>query len=669
MKSPSSNRSESKRRLPFFHELLEDEERRGGGGGGGSGPASRRSRPSRRPSAAPTTPFSRATGNNAVVVKILSYGAGAKSARNVLEYQAKEERALDQDGREVTSIQDALEQWQRDFTERQGSKDVVLLNYELPTTDRETVTKALDDLARDGIIQDDDTKRTYAYSIGPGVKGQTRLSLAIVLAHEKSDRADRGTDNQASPTIDTIRALDLRISSRLKGQGIEPVSRYPAKFASGQKGLTATLHAMQRQDNEVTLSTHSHLQQRENKTPIYKNGDQRRSITTANHKELTTEGRTVGVLLQSRQPRDFMHLLLSGPANVDRAKFVEAAGEFLRTQFHGHRYAYAVHNRNEMDKHPHVHAIVSLKGPGKTRLNPNIRDFTEWRERFADKARARGLAIDHQRRLERAGPPPVKRWEWEMFRRLGAYSPPNVMTKVMSKIRDKPTAPKLPAGLDRFNMTKNSLNRVLDMLDTIAKDRTQPSTARELTRDLAVGLRREYQRLETAVSQGRDPALEKGDTHMLRNSPITASQAKTAKDAVAATAATFAKAITNPADRALFESATQIIGKVVNLQLDARAAKGKERDNDKATNATSTKSAAGRDPVLEKGEIDRTSSNRTVDESRIAQANQGRAADDRSERGRDKGKEREQQKQTDRELPTRVVLTPPKDRDRGDRSR
>jgi len=600
----------------------------------------------------------------------LSYGAGAGSARNVLEYQAKEERAIDQDGREVVSIKDALAQWERDFTTREGSKDILLLTYELPNTDRETVARALDDLARDGILQDGDTQRSYAYNVGPGVKGQTRLQLAIVLAHEKSDRADRTTDNHIPASIETVRAIDERVGVHLEGQGIAPLSRYPAKFASGPKGFNATLHAMQRQDSAVTLSTHAHLVERGNRTPIYKRTGDRRSITTTDHKDLTREGRTVGVLLQSRQPRDFMHLLLSGPANVDRDKFIEAAGDFLGTQFHGHRYAFAVHNRHDLTKHPHVHAIVSLKGPGRTRLNPNIRDFTEWRERFADKARDRGLTIDHQKRLDRASPPPVKRWEWEMFRRMGAYTPPNVMTKVMNKIRDTPTAPTMQAGIDRFNTSKNALGRVIDMLDMIGKDRSQPSTARELSRDLSIGLRREYRRLEDAVSHGEQPSHEKGEIHMLRNTPLTSNQAKTAMDAIASSAAAVAKAIANPTERAIFESAARVVDKVVKLQLDSRVAKGKDRNDGKTSNATSTKSAAGRDAVLEKGEVDRTASNRSVDVSRIAQANQGRAAvDARQERGRDRAKEREQERQPEREIPSRVVLTPPKDRDRGDRSR
>lgn len=257
-----------------------------------------------------------------------------------------------------------------------------------------------------------------------------------------------------------------------------------------------------------------------------------------------------------------------------------------------------------------------------------------------------------------------------MFRRMGAYTPPNVMTRVMNKIRDTPTAPTLQAGIDRFNTSKDALSRVIDMLDTIGKDRSQPSTARELTKDLTIGLRREYRRLEDAVTHGEPPSHGKGEIHMLRNTPITPNQAKTAMDAIATSAAAVAKAITNPAERAIFESATLVIDKVVKLQLDSRIAKGKERNNDKGSSATSTKSAAGRDAVLEKGEIDRTSTNRSADVSRIAQANQGRAAvDDRNERGRDRGKEREQEKQTERQIPSRVVLTPPKDRDRGDRSR
>jgi hypothetical protein len=502
--------------------------------------------------------------------------------------------------------------------------------------------------------------------VSAGVNGQTRLHLALVIAHEKKSRVDRSSDNRIPAELDDIHAIVARLDSALRKEGINPISRYPVDFASGPKGLTATLHAMQREGAEVTLSTKSHIQKREGKSGIYERSDERREIRTKDHKEITTEGKTVAALMQTRQPRDFMHLLLSGPANVDRDQFILAGRDFLKEQFAGHRYAYAVHNRHDMEKHPHLHVIVSLRNAGGKMINPNIRDFTEWRLRFADKARDRSIAIDRQKRVERAGPPPVKRWEWEMFRRMGATAPSNVIDKVMSKVRDKPTAPKLEMAREKFDQTKRSINRVIDMLEGLAKDKTAPSTARELSQDLSVGLRREYNRLEAAIREGRDPAQEKGQDHMLRSTPISTGQAKAAKEALAQTAISVAAKIANPADRIIFEQATKVIGKVVGLQLDARAAKEKDRgqDNRKST-SLETKSAAGRDHVAEQGTLNKTSNDRTIDAARIASANTSRDVreNDHEERGRNRQKEQ----QRDREVAKTIKLRPPQEKDR-DRS-
>ncbi|MFA1676909.1 relaxase/mobilization nuclease domain-containing protein [Rhizobium mongolense] len=671
MNDLSKSRSGSKpegRRLPTYFELIKDEQRRRGGGGGGGGGKSQ-SVNMRAPLAGgnTATALSRATGNNAVVVKVLSYGAGSDSARNVLAYQSKEEKARDQDGREVSDLNAAVREWEREFANRKGSKDIVRFSYELEHADREKVERALDALAGEGFRDAGDTDRTYAFSVSPGVKGQTRLQLALVIAHEKINRGDRTSQNRIPAEIDDIHAIDTRLDRALRSEGINPVSRYPVDFASGPKGLTATLHAMQRDGAEVTLSTKTHIKQRPGKSGIYERGEDRRTVTTKDHKEITTEGKTVAALMQTRQPRDFMHLLLSGPANVDRDQFVMAGRDFLKEQFAGHRYAYAVHNRNDMEKHPHLHVIVSLRNASGKMLNPNIRDFTEWRVRFADKARERGIAIDRQKRVERAGPPPVKRWEWEMFRRMGATAPSNVIEKVLSKVHDKPTAPKLEAAREKFDQTKSSINRVIDMLEGIAKDKAAPSTARELSQDLSVGLRREYNRLEIAIREGRDPTSEKGQEHMLRSTPISAGQAAAAKETLAKTAINVASKIANPADRVIFEQATKIIGKVVGLQLDSRVDKEKDRgqgaqDNRKST-ALETKSAAGRDHVAEQGIITKTSNNRAVDAARIASSNERDTRDgDREERGRDKQKER------DRDNSKTIKLRPPQTKDR-DRSR
>ncbi|MEN0117790.1 MAG: relaxase/mobilization nuclease domain-containing protein [Agrobacterium cavarae] len=669
-RSRSRSRPEG-RRLPSYFELIEDELRRCGGGGGGgkkAAPSAKAGILSVARSAGAGTAFSRASGNNAVVVKVLSYGAGAASARNVLAYQSKEEKARDQDGREVTDLSAAVQSWERQFGNRKGSKDVLRLTYELEPTDREDVARALRALASEGFRDVGDTDRTYAFSVSEGVKGHSRLSLVLVIAHEKRDRADRCGHNRIPAEINHVHAIDTRVDKALRIEGIAPISRYPAEFSSGPKGFMAALHAMQRGGAEVTLSTKTHIEERPGKSGRYHQSAVRRESTTSDHKQLTAEGKIVGVLMQTRQPRDFMHLLLSGPADVDRDQFILAGRDFLREQFSGHRYAYAVHNRNDLDKHPHLHVIVGLRNSSGKMLNPNIRDFTEWRTRFAEKARERGIAIDRQKRVERAGPPPVKRWEWEMFRRMGATAPTNVVEKVISKLRDTPTVPKLQDARKRFDQTQRSVGRVIQMLEGIAKDRRAPSTARELSHDLSVGLQREFRRLETAVREGRDPTRVKGEENMLRSTPISAAQAKAAKETLATTAISVAAKILNPSDRLLFEQATNVISKVVGLQLDSRVSKNRDRADvgnaKRSSDSLETKSAAGRDPVAEHGIFNNSSVVRSVDLSYVVLSNveRGQTDSDRTDRQREKSQQR------DREMTKSIKLHPPRENDR-DRSR
>ncbi len=672
MSEPSRTRSRSRpegRRLPGYFELIDDELRRHGGGGGGGKRSTfaKGKHPSAKHPGAGSA-LSRAAGNNAVVVKVLSYGAGASAARNVLSYQGKEEKAHDQDGREVSDLNEAVRSWEREFGGRKGSNDVLRLTYELEKTSRDDIARAIRSLADDGFHRAGDTDRTYAFSVSEGVKGQTRLHFALVIAHEKRDRSDRSSHNRIPGEIDSAHEIDARLHDALQRESITPISRYPAEFSSGPKSLTATLHAMQRRGAEVTLSTTTRIEERPGRSGRYLHDGERREVTTSDHKQLTTEGKIVGALMQTRQPRDFMHLLLSGPASVDRDQLIHAGRDFLKEQFAGHRYAYAVHNRHDLEKHPHLHVMVALRNAGGKTLNPNIRDFTEWRLRFADKARERGIPIDRQKRIERAGPPPVKRWEWEMFRRMGATAPSNVVDKVMAKVRDAPTAPKLEDAKKRLEQSRRSVGLVIKMLDGIAKDRSAPSTARELSQDLSIGLQREYRRLEIAVHEGRDPTREKGEENMLRSTPISAAQAQTAKETLATSALNLASKIDNPADRLVFEQATKIIGKVVGLQLDSRVAKNRDRaetrQGNRASDSLETKSAAGRDHVAEQGIVNKSSNNRTVDQSRVARSN---AEHERPEAERS-DREREKARQRTRETQKSIKLRPPQDKDR-DRSR
>lgn len=137
---------------------------------------------------------------------------------------------------------------------------------------------------------------------------------------------------------------------------------------------------------------------------------------------------------------------------------------------------------------------------------------------------------------------------------------------------------------------------------------------------------------------------------MLRSTPISATQAKTAKDTLASTAVKVAAKITDPSDRLIFQQATKIIGKVVGLQLDARVAKERHRNAPGQSSALNTKSSAGRDHVTEIGTLNKTSNDRSVDASRIARSNT--IDQDRSTR-------------KDGNIAKSTKLRPPKDRDDG----
>ncbi|TCU08366.1 hypothetical protein [Rhizobium sullae] len=155
---------------------------------------------------------------------------------------------------------------------------------------------------------------------------------------------------------------------------------------------------------------------------------------------------------------------------------------------------------------------------------------------------------------------------------------------------------------------------------------------------------------------------------MLRSTPISAAQAKAAKETLANTALTVAAKIANPSDRLIFEQATKIIGKVVGLQLDSRVAKNRDRTESgrdkRSSDSLETKSAAGRDHIAEQGIVNKSSNNRSADASRIARSNAEHAGPetDRSVR------EPQKSQQRDREIPKSIKLRPPQEKDR-DRTR
>lgn len=89
-------------------------------------------------------------------------------------------------------------------------------------------------------------KRPLPSPASPEQRAAHRFGMATVMAHEKQNRVDEGKVSRLNPPLGIVHRIDRSIDGFLREEGIEPVSRYQAKFASGRKGLSATLHAMTR---------------------------------------------------------------------------------------------------------------------------------------------------------------------------------------------------------------------------------------------------------------------------------------------------------------------------------------------------------------------------------------------------------------------------------------
>ncbi len=87
-----------------------------------------------------------------------------------------------------------------------------------------------------------------------------------------------------------------------------------------------------------------------------------------------------------------MHVVVSVPAGSDREKTVDAAREFFREMFtENHEYAFAAHDETD---HFHIHLLVKLCGRDGKQMRMTRKDPDLWRQKFAAKAREKGLRVD-----------------------------------------------------------------------------------------------------------------------------------------------------------------------------------------------------------------------------------------------------------------------------------
>lgn len=92
-------------------------------------------------------------------------------------------------------------------------------------------------------------------------------------------------------------------------------------------------------------------------------------------------------------------IILSMPAGTDPRRLHDAARAFARDVF-GERFPY-VFALHEDDRHPHVHLTVRVLGADRARLNPRKADLADWRQRFAQALRDRGVEAEASPRRAR----------------------------------------------------------------------------------------------------------------------------------------------------------------------------------------------------------------------------------------------------------------------------
>jgi len=122
--------------------------------------------------------------------------------------------------------------------------------------------------------------------------------------------------------------------------------------------------------------------------------------------------------------REAFNIMLSMPPDTDVTMVRDAAREFAAQEFSNHLYVFSVHRPDTDDKteRPHVHLVVRAEALDGRRLNPRKADLQRWRETFAQRLQARGVAATAERRhlrgiVARARP----RWQKSLRQRGGDF--------------------------------------------------------------------------------------------------------------------------------------------------------------------------------------------------------------------------------------------------------
>ena len=218
---------------------------------------------------------------------------------------------------------------------------------------------------------------------------------------------------------------------------------------------------------------------------------------------------------KARKARDVMHLVVSVPAGSDKEQTLDAAREFFAEQFgENHEYAFAAHDETE---HFHVHLLVKMRGRDGKQFRATRKDPDLWRQKFAEKAREKGIKVDASPRFSRGkgrrSSPPTAIYE---MRRRGEKPrrDQEAAAEALRRARDpedKPTeheeAIREINRYERLEFAKQA-NQVIAQSKKLTDDQARIK-ALEMASELAVHAKkmpRPKSRIETMIA-----AVKKGD--------------------------------------------------------------------------------------------------------------------------------------------------------------
>ncbi|WP_145158262.1 conjugal transfer protein TraA [Sinorhizobium medicae] len=381
----------------------------GGGSGGGRGSASK-GRGAPRAQATSATTAARpmearlaavAKGSQPAVVKMASYGGGARVGA-MLNYVSRggELKVENESGRILEGREELARirgDWDHLFQNRAESRDIGSFSVEIAAPDFAS-EEALHEQVR-SILTSGFGDRRYAYAIAKNDGGSVTVQGLVVL---RSGQGERLTG-------------DVKAAGIIQG-------RYDASAAAGEAAAKFSFHGY---GNGVEFGAGRLRGLVERHDDVRDDCGQ----SIANEK-------VAGDLVQkewrgelhSRKGRDVMHVIMSARAGTDVAAFEGAVRDFLAHQFAGHRYVFAMHDPASDPKeagkggkrpHAHAHAIVAMKSDSGDRIETTPAVFREWRSVMAEKARQHGIEMEMTDRREFASPPAFTRTQVRPVSREG----------------------------------------------------------------------------------------------------------------------------------------------------------------------------------------------------------------------------------------------------------